>query len=152
MSLVEPTTRCTTSNWDVFITTADRWPTSPNKVILKSQVVKSNLPCTLTTQSPRSDQTKLAGPMVTICPYAASVFTDIVNFTKEMTIDQGGHPIWTLTKNMTSPIHITDPLLVKRFEPKPTEDDISAINQALSSAISAIDPKNVKQQISDLIN
>lgn len=69
-----------------------------------------------------------------------------------MMIDEGGHPIWTLTKNLTPPIHITDPLVVKRFEPKPTEDDITAINQALSSAISAITPKNVKQQISDLIN
>lgn len=38
------------------------------------------------------------------------------------------------------------------MDPKPTDDDLSALNQALSTAISSITPKNVKQQIIGLFN
>jgi hypothetical protein len=78
--------------------------------------------------------------------------TDVITFIKEITIDDKGHPTWILTANLTPNITISTPLVVKRFEPKPTDVDVTAINQALSEAIQTITPKNVKQQILDLFN
>jgi hypothetical protein len=91
------------------------------------------------------------GPDKTGSAYA-SAFTDVVNFVKEMTIDDKGHPTWILTTNLTPPVTMTGQFTVSRFDPVPTDDDVTAINQALGSAISAITPKNVKQQLLDLLN
>lgn len=49
-------------------------------------------------------------------------------------------------------ITLISPLQLKRIEPKQTEDDNLAIQQALSSAISSITPANVRQQIETLVN
>lgn len=93
----------------------------------------------------------MGGRLVRYRGYLASVMSDAISFTKEIDLDSSGHPYWMLSKG-TPPIAITNPLAVKRIEPKQTEDDVTAINQALYQAISAIAPKNVRQQLVDLIN
>lgn len=47
---------------------------------------------------------------------------------------------------------MTAQLTASRFDPKPTDDDVIAINQALSSAIQLITPKNVRQQLIEKLN
>lgn len=76
----------------------------------------------------------------------------MISFVKEITIDDQGHPTWILTLNMTPKVEMSSQLAASRFDPKPTDDDVLAINQALSTAITAITPKNLKQQILDLLN
>ena len=76
----------------------------------------------------------------------------MISFVKEITIDDQGHPTWILTLNMTPKVEMSSQLAASRFDPKPTDDDVLAINQALSTAITAITPKNLKQQLLDLLN
>lgn len=90
--------------------------------------------------------------MVTSSGNSASAFTDVISFVKEMTVNDAGHPTWILTANMTPSVQMTAQLVASRFDPKPTDDDVTAINQALGTAIQSITPKNVKQQLMDLLN
>lgn len=95
-------------------------------------------------------QTNQDGPTVRLAIYLASVFSDTINFQKEIALDSQSHPTWHLLK--ANPINIVDKFKIKRIEPKPSEDDLSALDQAINSAISAITPANIRNQIHDLVN
>lgn len=85
------------------------------------------------------------------CCNVASVMTDVISFEKIITVGEPGHLTWIINNN-TQNISISSALAIKRIDPKPTDDDLLALNQALSQAISAIKPKNVKSQILELFN
>lgn len=110
----------------------------------------SNSNSTSTTPSPELVLTNLDGLTVSLFIYSASVFSDSINFQKEIALDTQGHPTWHLVK--ADPINIVEKFKIKRIEPKPSEDDLSALDQLINSAISAITPANVRNQIHDLIN
>lgn len=78
------------------------------------------------------------------------MFSSPINFTKEITLNDRSHPQWILAS--AKPIELPQAISVKRVDPKLSDDELTGLNQALSSAITAITPKNVKTQITEMFN
>ena len=80
----------------------------------------------------------------------SSVISEEIIFSKTIARD-GAQTLWVLTDKLPN-ITLINPLTLKRIEPKQSADDTEAISQALTSAITAITPSNVRQQLERLSN